>query len=88
MPGKKKTAARVHEIHCSAPDCEESWPLETPPEILSRLIDLHARTAHPIELPETAPMATGAKAEKVKRPIISSSGTHEEWSYFLQRWNE
>ena len=75
-------------IKCPAPDCTESWPSTTPAEILTRLIDLHARTAHPIAIPETAPTATGAKAEKVRRPVISSSGTSEEWSYFNQRWTE
>ena len=33
-------------------------------------------------------MATGVKAEKVKRPVISASGTSEEWTYFTQRWTE
>ena len=75
-------------IKCSAPDCTESWPSTTPAEVLIRLLDLHARTAHPIAIPETAPTATGAKAEKVRRPVISSSGTSEEWSYFNQRWTE
>ena len=63
---------------CPAPGFTETWPSDTPAEILTRLIDLHARTAHPIEIPETAPTATGA----------SSSGTSEEWSYFNQRWTE
>ena len=75
-------------IPCPAPDCTTEWPSNTDPEVLVRLIDLHSRTAHPIATPETAPTAAGAKAEKVKRPVISSSGTSEEWSYFQQRWQE
>ena len=78
----------MSEINCSAPDCTVSWPANTPPEVLIRLIDLHARTAHPMNNPEPAPTATGAKAEKVRRPVITSSGTSEEWSYFNQRWLE
>ena len=75
-------------IECPAPGCTTTWPSDTPSEVLMKLIDLHARTAHPIAAPETAPTATGAKAEKVKRPVISLSGTCEEWSYFEQRWRE
>ena len=75
-------------IPCPAPNCTAKWPSNTDPEVLVRLIDLHSRTAHPIATPETAPTAAGAKAEKVKRPVISSSGTSEEWSYFQQRWKE
>ena len=29
-----------------------------------------------------------AKAEKVKRPSISATGSSEEWSYFRFRWKE
>ena len=31
---------------------------------------------------------TPAKAEKVKRPTVSSVGTCEEWIYFLSRWKD
>ena len=78
----------MSEIKCPAQECQTSWPSETPPEVLLRLIDLHERTAHPTTAPATAPTATVVKAEKVKRPVISASGTSEEWSYFKQRWDE
>ena len=26
--------------------------------------------------------------EKVKRPVISTAGTSEEWSYFESRWSD
>ena len=29
-----------------------------------------------------------ARMEKVRRPTISSAGSHEEWSYFLTRWGD
>ena len=29
-----------------------------------------------------------AKAKKVKRPCISSSGTTEDWHYFIYRWSD
>ena len=76
------------DIKCPAPHCEVAWPSTTAPEILLRLLDIHERTAHPAPAPATAPMATGVKAEKVKRPVISASGTSEEWTYFTQRWSE
>ena len=73
-------------IPCSAPDCGVTWPLDTAPEVLCRLIDLHARTAHPPNTPSLA--APSTKAEKVKRPSIKAAGTGEEWTYFAQRWTE
>lgn len=74
-------------IPCPAPACTTTWPSETPTEVLIRLLDLHSRTAHPSAA--TAQTAPGpAKAEKVKRPVISQSGTSEEWLYFEQRWSD
>lgn len=58
-----------------------------PAEVLIRLIDLHARTAHPAVSTGTVASIT-TKAEKVKRPTISASGTSEEWAYFLLRWSD
>ena len=76
-------------IQCPAPDCQTSWPANTPPEVLLSLINLHARTAHPVD-PAAAPTpATCApKAERVKRPTVTAAGTSEEWSYFELRWSE
>ena len=34
----------------------------------------------------TQGLATVANVEKVKRPVISATGTREEWSYFISRW--
>ena len=76
------------DIRCPAPECEVTWPSTTAPEVLLKLLDIHERTTHPAPAPITAPTATGVKAEKVKRPVISASGTTEEWTYFTQRWSE
>ena len=73
------------DLECPAPGCTTSWPDTTAPEVLIRLLDIHAKTAHPDT--HTPPPAT-AKAEKVKRPSISASGSSEEWTYFTQRWSE
>ena len=73
------------DISCPAPECEVKWPASTPPEVLIKLLDIHERTAHPANTP---PTASCVKAEKVKRPSISASGTTEEWTYFKQRWSE
>ena len=32
--------------------------------------------------------ASSVKVERVKRPVISSAGTSEDWNYFLSRWND
>ena len=34
------------------------------------------------------PQTPSAKVERVKRPVISSAGTSEDWNYFLSRWND
>ena len=74
-------------IPCPVPDCDVSWPGDSAPEVLTRLIDLHERTAHPRPAATPSPSPV-AKAEKVKRPVVSSAGTSEEWNYFQQRWSE
>ncbi|KAK3768183.1 hypothetical protein RRG08_031721 [Elysia crispata] len=80
--------AKVTKIRCPAPGCQESWPSNTSSDVLLRLLDIHKRTAHPTTGPATVPTATRVKAEKVKRPIISVSGSSEEWTYFKQKWSE
>ena len=76
------------DIRCPAPQCNFSWPSTTPPEILLKLLDMHDRTAHPPTTPTTVPKATWVKAARVKHPVISASGTTEEWTNFTQRWAE
>jgi len=76
-------------IQCPAPDCQTSWPANTPPEVLLSLINLHARTAHPVDpAPAPTPATCAPKAERVKRPTVTAAGTSEEWSYFELRWSE
>ena len=58
-------------------------------EVLLSLINLHGRTAHPVDqAPTPAPAPGAAKAEKVKRPAILAAGTSEEWAYFEQQWSD
>ncbi|GFO38000.1 RNA helicase [Plakobranchus ocellatus] len=71
-------------IKCPAPGCDAEWPLATPTDVLTRLLDIHSATAHAASTHVHAP--TAAKAEKVRRPTITASGTSEEWAYFLRRW--
>ena len=80
---------KMSSIPCPAPDCTQSWPDSTNPDVLLRLIDLHARTAHPpTHDPPTASAPPSVKAEKVKRPAVAAAGTSEDWVYFKQRWSE
>ena len=75
-------------INCPAPNCTVSWEDSTPSDVLLRLIDLHEKTTHPSTSTTTASASPVVKAEKVKHPVISSSGTSEEWVYFEQRWSD
>lgn len=49
--------------------------------IVVALLSLHANQ-------HSSQNTAAAKVEKVSRPSISSSGTSEQWSYFLIRWEE
>ena len=75
-------------IECPAPNCDVKWSSTTPQTILLKLLEIHERTAHPTTTPATTSTTTGARVEKVKRPIISAAGTSEEWSYFVSRWTD
>ena len=80
--------SNMSDIRCPAPDCTTTWSSSIPQDVLLRLIDLHERTAHPVTSPPPVPQSTDtkSKAEKMKRPSISASGTCEEWAYFSERW--
>jgi hypothetical protein len=66
-------------VKCPIPGCDfETDNLDA--VIVAALITTHTKV-------HDAPM-TPAKAEKVKRPSVTSGGTSEEWSYFLSRWKD
>ena len=69
-------------VRCPIEDCEYQM-LGVDPVVAAALITTHA-TVH--ALPHLATPV--AKAEKVKRPCISSSGTTEDWHYFISRWSD
>ena len=74
-------------IPCPAPDCTVTFSGDLAESSLNRLLDVHIRLAHPTpEAPQ--PQALSSKAEKVRRPTVTSSGTSEDWKYFLTRWQE
>lgn len=76
------------DINCSVTDCTTQWDSNLPVDVLTRLIDLHIRVAHPINPATPTTSFVTPKAEKVRRPTIAASGTSEEWAYFEQRWSE
>ena len=69
-------------VRCPIEDCGYRTP-DVDPVVAAALITTHA-TAH--GLPHSATPV--AKAEKVKRPCISSAGTTEDWQYFTSRWSD
>ena len=71
-------------IGCPIDGCDYETP-DVDPIVAAALITTHA-TVHQAGPAPTA--ATPARAEKVKRPSISSAGTTEEWQYFLLRWSD
>ena len=85
MPGDD-VPAPPETIPCSAPDCLSTFRLDLPPDVLAKLLDLHARTAHPPTAPQVP--APSTRGEKFRRPMIVTDGTSEDWLYFCQRWEE
>ena len=74
-------------VKCSAPGCNYEFGVDLDPTALVPLIELHARTAHPQAI-AAAPGEPATKAEKVRRPTITTQGTTEDWTYFYSRWQE
>ena len=69
-------------VKCPIEGCEYETP-DTDAVIAAALITTHA-TSH--QAPSQPTQA--ARAEKVKRPSISSAGTTEDWLYFQSRWGD
>lgn len=72
------------EIQCPAQGCTQTFRGDLDATVLTQLLKIHADSAHP----PTAAQTSTAKMEKVRRPTISTSGTSEDWAYFLSRWAE
>ena len=67
----------MHAVRCPIPGCDYITD-DLDPAIVAALIAAHSAT-------HNLGHATLAKVEKVKRPVISTAGTSEEWSYFESR---
>ena len=67
-----------------APECDyKTDPQATISEAIT-LLEMHERAKHK----PTESHANHVKADKVKRPVVTSGGTNEDWGYFLTRWSE
>lgn len=69
---------------CSWTNCTYTTE-DTETNVALQLLTIHDGT-HRAGAP--APATNTTAAEKVKRPAIGSAGTSEEWSYFVQRWED
>lgn len=66
-------------VKCPIPNCTYATE-NVNAALATSLLQIHAKSHEQ--------SCTTAKVEKVRRPIISASGTSEEWKYFLTRWSE
>ena len=73
-------------IQCPSRDCTTTFDETLDPAVLMQLIALHGATDHNSSPAATA--SSAAKPEKVKRPVISASGSSEDFVYTQQRWAE
>ena len=71
------------ELPCPATGCDYIVP-DVDPVLAAALLNAHVTTEHRAERGSKK----NIKAEKVKRPTISSSGTSEDWAYFRSRWGD
>ncbi|XP_071177635.1 uncharacterized protein [Mytilus edulis] len=67
-------------VQCPIPGCDYVTD-DLDAAIVAVLITVHSTTHAP------GPV-TAANVEKVKRPVISTAGTSEEWAYFESRWSD
>ena len=74
-------------IPCSVEGCNQTFRDDLDATILLSLIEVHIRTSHPPTTPLQV-QAPSAKAEKVRRPTVTTSGSSEDWAYFTSRWQE
>ena len=74
-------------IPCSVPDCETTFQDTLPEQVLLAMIQMHAVTVHQATAVTNNQQPT-VKPETYRRPTVTSSGTDEEFTYFLQRWNQ
>ena len=68
-------------IACPLPDCDYSTD-DVEPGLATALLNLHAH------LLSGATSRNTAKLEEVKRPVITSGGSSEDWAYFESRWKD
>ena len=73
-------------VPCAFRDCD-FVTMDASDNLAITLLQMHCTDVH---TPPTTPTNTSSsvKAEKVRRPTISSAGSSEEWSYFLTRWGD
>ena len=72
-------------MKCPIVGCEFETAEAEDGAIIAALLNLHA-SSHAASTHAAAAQAT--RAEKLKRPTISSAGSSEEWAYFETRWDE
>ena len=65
----------------SCPQCDYETD-DVSDTIAAVLLSTHAISHQP------GATASSAKVGRVKRPVISSAGTSEDWNYFPSRWND
>ena len=71
-------------VTCPIADCGYTTP-DLDPVIVAALLTTHSAVhANARSADHTA----SAKVEKVRRPVISSGSSSEDWSYFSSRWND
>ena len=66
---------------CPFPACKFTTK-DVSDDLAAVLIKVHADGSHNVA------KSKSAKVENVRRPVISTGGTIEDWQYFQTRWND
>ena len=71
-------------FRCSGANCTYTTEETEDASVALQLLQLHDGTHRPAATQTT----NKSTAEKVKRPTVNPAGSSEEWSYFVQRWED
>ena len=82
-----KDGLNMPSYQCPLPSCDYATG-DVPNGIAIQMLTIHATTHAPAAGASAGQTSTSTRLEKVRRPTVSTSGTGEDWNYFMARWSE
>ena len=80
----KMKMTRPIPMQCSDPNCEYEMPVNIPIfELVLKALGIHVQSAHS----RSNNTVANGKAEKLKRPTVSSNMSESDWTFYMHKWN-